>query len=1351
PPSSACQNTAFEAAISILQIDPRSVGAPTVVSASETSNGVPLRASSIPLLELFLGPQPGSAAFEGTAAADDREVPLSPLEERLEAVALFKSKRGEGTLDVSLVGPYEWAAEVNACVEWRGHEAWPGISTIEDHIKGFVRPQHAAFHLYHKKKYLKRRRKHAYAAYDENCRDSVMFDPESSPQYANLNPGTVTVEGFALECWEYEDLFGSPRDRTNLVSTSKVNISAQRLLRRLDELQRETGNFSWTREEDYLNLRDVLQSSTLWVDPSRARNPTSQITDLFKMLNRSDISTDFIVTAAISPAAWGGVENMWDFLLQIVLGQELGRRMQDHPDASIAGFTPRILATLIISDLWARNVRMIKTPTPAPEQFTKKPKSIEDEAKAELLKEQGNRALKVKNYLEAANSYTEALKIGGSNAVYICNRSAAYTYLGKHDGALLDAWIAKELDPTYAKAWARLGAALLRAGDLDSAVEAYETAVQLAGEGVTRTMKIGLEEARTKVQDFNTRFKQAEEKRKHEMRVNVLDKKWNLLTNEIKFHSHVHEIQVDGLLQFAEKMQWPYLTGVRDKAEEAYSAIHRGQPVNAIVTDWLFGLTLPGEHFAFKIMWTLINCSPTISATLGLPFHIDNNVILQEQSYWRVRSVLGRVLGPLPKVRSVGGWLGPCPPVEISPPGEGSFEPLLVRLKARQIPPRRPIDVSNDGTYVGGRESYSCTGPSADEDINAYIVDMTSEEAYVAPQPPIRCLSRITLTAVRLERLLSERVGTNKARREDGQEADYRASLVFYIDNNEAPVTYTLYTNPIFVTLPACCGGPHEVHRRDLERFQNEPWEAERLKEYVAGDAEEDDRACMVINATGAGAEVLARAWCSERIHVTKPACIKKSGMSLNTHNGRANPMEVTVENSEMESTEEMEGPRNRNGRSYDGKGPVNVHIANDSTIRYSNGSPKVEEVVTPIHPGQERGGGQTSLGCGVSADRELEGDCWSDQSTPLDASLTRGHSTANPTSPSISLRSQDDTIDDGNDSGSGILRAGWRGDPVRTTTKSVPSVATAEATACASPEVRDPSSSSEHSSSVKSQGSENASMGHTMTDLADTILMVDATSFSASEHTPAQISTSRSAQSRASGEDDKQITALNLPSSKQGFHAAFDKPATAIKRKTLGPSSGVEALLALPEPCHTGSVVSPASPATMPAAEVTLKVTTGSRTSPSLTCSPPVNSEASIQGRLDSQEDTSAVHPATNSNDVFSDISYVADFRPQDVVIPDIVPLDTLWSVSRCGEDPPSVTPPLSATLQGSMLVSPELPLGGSTAQSRTHKARSSPPSEDVVSPGLRKSHSFTASPMRGPSLREKTDMGQTRLDDVI
>ncbi|KJR82037.1 uncharacterized protein SPSK_03733 [Sporothrix schenckii 1099-18] len=93
-------------------------------------------------------------------------------------------------------------------------------------------------------------------------------------------------------------------------------------------------------------------------------------------------------------------------------------------------------------------------------------------------------------------------------------------------------------------------------------------------------------------------------------------------------------------------------------------------------------------------------------------------------------------------------------------------------------------------------------------------------------------------------------------------ETQYRASITFAIDNNQGPVTYRLYTNPVFVTPPPCRDGPHPIHLRDLSRFQKNIWSAEQLKDHTADDLGPDD--VLTINATGTGAEVLARAWCSE-------------------------------------------------------------------------------------------------------------------------------------------------------------------------------------------------------------------------------------------------------------------------------------------------------------------------------------------------------------------------------------------------------------------------------------------------------------------------------------------------------
>ena len=75
-------------------------------------------------------------------------------------------------------------------------------------------------------------------------------------------------------------------------------------------------------------------------------------------------------------------------------------------------------------------------------------------------------------------------------------------------------------------------------------------------------------------------------------------------------------------------------------------------------------------------------------------------------------------------------------------------------------------------------------------------------------------------------------------------ETEYRASIVSSIDDNEHPVTYILYTNPIFVSLPACRptreNGIHEVHLRELPRFQN-TWTVERLKDHTPDNFEDNE------------------------------------------------------------------------------------------------------------------------------------------------------------------------------------------------------------------------------------------------------------------------------------------------------------------------------------------------------------------------------------------------------------------------------------------------------------------------------------------------------------------------------
>jgi hypothetical protein len=85
---------------------------------------------------------------------------------------------------------------------------------------------------------------------------AVLFDVESNPKYENLNPGTVTVEGFGLEAWNFEETH-YPKEQTFLVNYSDPgNIPARKLLRRIDELQQGPGKFGWNPERDHADLKE---------------------------------------------------------------------------------------------------------------------------------------------------------------------------------------------------------------------------------------------------------------------------------------------------------------------------------------------------------------------------------------------------------------------------------------------------------------------------------------------------------------------------------------------------------------------------------------------------------------------------------------------------------------------------------------------------------------------------------------------------------------------------------------------------------------------------------------------------------------------------------------------------------------------------------------------------------------------------------------------------------------------------------------------------------------------------------------------------------------------------------------
>jgi hypothetical protein len=90
--------------------------------------------------------------------------------------------------------------------------------------------------------------------------------------------------------------------------------------------------------------------------------------------------------------------------------------------------------------------------------------------------------------------------------------------------------------------------------------------------------------------------------------------------SSLRMRSHVQARQVEGLLRFGEIMKWPYLGETRDFVENAYLELLGGKTVGINLWDWLFGVTLPGKWFSFKIMTVLVTATPSLSNHGAAPY-----------------------------------------------------------------------------------------------------------------------------------------------------------------------------------------------------------------------------------------------------------------------------------------------------------------------------------------------------------------------------------------------------------------------------------------------------------------------------------------------------------------------------------------------------------------------------------------------------------------------------------------------------------------------------------------------------------------------------------------------------------
>ncbi|KIM22049.1 hypothetical protein M408DRAFT_29056 [Serendipita vermifera MAFF 305830] len=801
--------------------------------------------------------------------AAERE--LTELEKQLKAINSFCRKKMIGAIRCGLViGGF---SRPSAYVDWEGDTRDRGFRHWDDERKGFVPSAHDAFAIYRRKKFIKNNRNDDYDIRDDE--DHVLLDIEADRKYHNVRPGTITVEGFGLEMWDYDAKFGKPRDERILVNTTYLpGIPAKKILRRIDELK-SPGTLGWNSTRDMEDIREFTHKGFGATYDVSYQERWGLFSDFYMMLNRSDLFLSFASSASIMLAATGpNSKGIWNFLWQVILGKELARRLERFPDASISGFTTKVLTTLIVADQWIHNIDLVLIDKKESAEETEARKKTKKKA-AESLKDKGNEAMKTKKYKTAIDFYSEALEIDPENPVLLSNRAAAYISIQEYQLACDDAQAAVDADPTFTKAWGRLGLAKLELGDIKGSMEAYKQGIDSDSTGGSAIMKQGYENARKKLtslsegSEANTPTEaspdgvaKGKEKKSGASKKNKSapwDDAWDLEGKSLEWHSLVHEKQVEGLLRFAEILKWPFMNETRDFAEDVYSNIRGGNTVPPDIWDWIYGMSLPGKWAAYKIFAMLVLSTPSLAKELGTAHYFDHGLSLPKQSYWRSRTVLGRVLGGLPGVKFACGWIGPCPPIE-------SPHRKYIRLKARWVaPPRKDGNI----TWIGPFESDDgdeTTHLREGEDIQQWMAEIRDESSWAIPQPPVRQMTTCSVVSIRVKKLplnTSFAAKSNKmSEAEIDDETEYRASVEFKIDN-EPPVKYTLYTNPVFVTLPACKGPAHPVHMRELPKFRRNILNVEELKEAEAADYEENG--LIVINATGRGAETVARAWCSER------------------------------------------------------------------------------------------------------------------------------------------------------------------------------------------------------------------------------------------------------------------------------------------------------------------------------------------------------------------------------------------------------------------------------------------------------------------------------------------------------
>ncbi|KAJ0413979.1 hypothetical protein BJY00DRAFT_319268 [Aspergillus carlsbadensis] len=793
-----------------------------------------------------------------------------------------------GGLIISIRGPRRQTLRVSARVSW---DYWgdtsnrPGSSGAEDQAgRGFVDAVHPSFELYQRQHFVERGGRPALSPDDDD--EYPYFHIEGDPRLANENPGTVTAEGFGLEAWFYELTYGKSKMRVREIEAEenrRINdadiepVPVSKMLQRLHELREEEAGTEWNPAVERAQLNGLIGEDAHATEGDD--NFQRDIDRLCGLLKRTELVADFTTRANIGRASRetdkGGI-GWTNFLWQMILSKELTRRLERYPNASRTALTTRVLSSLIVADLWIKNTQVLLIHGTVDNRELPREVTMRPRRTAESLVVLGKLAEKANDDEYAIQLYTWAAFYNRLSATIRLMRALVFYKVGNYAMAAQDAYVATLLDPTDADAWSQLGRAQLKRGLLERAESSFLRAIELSMDGATLDMNSGLEDTRAMLKaEAEALEAETNPTRRILLRKERDTRDWDTGQKECQLQPLVVHEQIEGLLFFAERLKWPYLDETREGIQSHHAKLESGTTVPWHVWDWLYRLSLPGPWFAHKIMAALVECTPSLARDPGTANFAECGLSLPSVSYWRVRTPLGCVLGSLPGVSSLNGWIGPCPAARFDPPLPDT--PRYIREDPRHVPPLK-FRAAGTGSLL---EDHTLSRRYA---ANPHITALEDATDWVVPEPPARQTAACTFRTINLMKITTSPAMAAKLRdwnialpHRDDKDSFYSASIAFQVPHIGAqssnsssrsfPYHWHLVAPSIFITAPPCHNGPHAVPKESLARYTN--MENIYLPADLAYRSPEEDEAALrrgiVINATGPGAELLARAWCSAK------------------------------------------------------------------------------------------------------------------------------------------------------------------------------------------------------------------------------------------------------------------------------------------------------------------------------------------------------------------------------------------------------------------------------------------------------------------------------------------------------